>query len=433
VGFKEKIKQSETDHERTRLALETDYSKWQSASASVLRTIQQWIHGDVALRTRLRTTEIEHHITDDFLRAQKQLNQLKIELTADANHYVLVRPLSLTPRVEGAFGRIELEPSSPTGVDYYLDWDGKLDSPNCWWFRSSVRGFDKRLNSDSLNEILGELFNPQPTATVAGLRRRERERESDQTIYSVDFSFIASAKLRSIAARDWDECQRAFKSKCWKSVLILAGGLVETILLSQLARRKKRALKTKAASGASTDLTRWDLSRLIRAARELKIVPPAVEALPEPLRQYRNLAHPGNEMREKLKFGEPDATTAFHALRAILAGVSGSSVTEDAAEQNNREADPMTRAPSGWLGVEWNGKFLAYDGPYENLKLIEDRGFDMSMQEALQAGGYRVAAYDKGHFGEIGGKVHFVLLTDRTSWRCRVVAKGDAYLVASPI
>jgi len=106
---------------------------------------------------------------------------------------------------------------------------------------------------------------------------------------------------------------------------------------------------------------------------------------------------------------------------------------EDSEEQKNREADPMTRASSGWLGVEWNGKFLAYDGPYESMKLIEDRGFDMSMQEALQAGGYKVAIYDKGHFGEVGGKVHFVQLTDRKSWRCRVVAKGDAYLVAAPI
>jgi len=328
VGFKEKAEQSEIDHERTRLALETDYAKWQRANASVLRTIQQWIFNDTALRTRLRATEIERRITDDFLHARKQLDELKIELTADAKQYALLRPLPLTPPIDGAFGRIRLEPSSPSKVDYYLDWDGKQDSSNFWWFRSSlVNGFDQRLNPDSLNEILGELFNSQPSAPLQEPRRRERESESDQAIHPIDFSFITSAKLRSIAARDWDECQRAFRSKCWKSVLILAGGLVETILLSQLARRKKRVLKTKAASGASADLTRWELSRLIRAARELKIVPPAAETLAEPLRQYRNLAHPGNELREKLKFGEPDAATAYHALRAILAGVSGRNVT----------------------------------------------------------------------------------------------------------
>jgi hypothetical protein len=149
-----------------------------------------------------------------------------------------------------------------------------------------------------------------------------------QATYLIDLSFITNAKLKAIAERDWNECQRAFQSKCWKSVLILAGGLVGTVLLSTLGRRKKRALKANAAIGASVDRTHWDLGRLIKVAVELKMVPPAVETLPEPLRKYRSLAHPGNEVREKLKFGEPDAATAFHALRAILARASGGSIAE---------------------------------------------------------------------------------------------------------
>lgn len=143
MGFKEKAKQSEIDHERNRMQLESAYSKWQSASPSALRTIQQLIYNDVALRERLRTMEVERHVTDDFLKTRKQLDELRIELKADAKQCVVVRPLPLTPRVEGAFGRMELDPSSPSGADYYLDWDGKLDSPNSWWFRSSSsRGFE---------------------------------------------------------------------------------------------------------------------------------------------------------------------------------------------------------------------------------------------------------------------------------------------------
>jgi hypothetical protein len=48
----------------------------------------------------------------------------------------------------------------------------------------------------------------------------------------------------------------------------------------------------------------------------------AAEALPKPLREYRNLAHPGNELRQGLEFGEPDGATAFNALRAILVRLS---------------------------------------------------------------------------------------------------------------
>lgn len=267
-------------------------------------------------------------------------------------------------------------------------------------------------------------------------RHRERERQStgrrdpaDQATQSVDFSFIANAKLRSIAERDWDECQRAFRSKCWKSVLILAGGLVETVLLSTLTRRRKRVLKTKAASGASGDPTRWDLDRLIKAALELNLVPPLVQTFPDPLRKYRNLAHPGNEVREKLKFGEPEVTTAYHALRTILSHVSGSSIPD----VSDHLAESATESiAAGWEGVEWKGNFLAYDGPHDGLDSKEDRPFEMSMQDALKAGGYNIALYDRGNFRHVGDRVHFVLLTDRRTWKCRIARGNDEYLVASP-
>lgn len=79
-------------------------------------------------------------------------------------------------------------------------------------------------------------------------RRRERESRAEQKITAltvaespVDFSFLRTSTFRKIAERDWSECQRAFQSRCWKSVLILSGGLVETVLLTFLSRRAKRA------------------------------------------------------------------------------------------------------------------------------------------------------------------------------------------------
>ena len=75
--------------------------------------------------------------------------------------------------------------------------------------------------------------------------------------------------------------------------------------------------------------------------------------------------------------------------------------------------------------------FLAYDGPYRPLRSVEDANFEMSMQEALKAGGYKVALYDENNFAAMGNASHFVWLTDRSSWRCRV-AKGRQWLVATP-
>ena len=44
--------------------------------------------------------------------------------------------------------------------------------------------------------------------------------------------------------------------------------------------RPARALKAKAAAGAKPDMNHWTLDRLIKVAAELKILPPAVETLP---------------------------------------------------------------------------------------------------------------------------------------------------------
>ena len=126
-------------------------------------------------------------------------------------------------------------------------------------------------------------------------------------------------------------------------------------------------------------------------------------------------------------------------IAVVVAAAAGSTLS-DASDLNNlseklkqldREAAAVLRASSGWLGAEWNGKFLAYEGPYESLTRIEDRNYETSMQEALKAAGYNVALYDQNNFAAIGDTGRFVQLTDRKSWRCRV-SSGTAWLIARP-
>jgi TIR domain len=130
-----------------------------------------------------------------------------------------------------------------------------------------------------------------------------------------------------------------------------------------------------------------------------------------------------------------DLKTAFDVIATetglALSDASALQILSEKLKQLDREAVADLSASSGWRGVEWKGKFLAYEGPYETLPLIEDRTFDTSMQEALQAAGYKVALYDRNNFGTMRDANHFVQLTDRKSWRCRI-ARGAAYLVATP-
>src|SRR5258708_24703705 len=73
----------------------------------------------------------------------------------------------------------------------------------------------------------------------------------------------------------------------------------------------------------------------------------------------------------------------------------------------DHELEAVFRASNGWVGVECQGKFLAYGGPYETLELIEYFPFDRSMQEALVSAGYRGTLYDENNLPRLseGGRV----------------------------
>jgi hypothetical protein len=130
------------------------------------------------------------------------------------------------------------------------------------------------------------------------------------------FAFIGESALRKIIERDYDEIQRAYASQCWKSVIILCGGMIEAILMDLLCSNDVAARVAKSAP-KQPDITHWDLATLINVAVELKLVSEGVEKLSHPLREYRNLIHPGNELRNRLRFGAEEAKIAIEVLNIL--------------------------------------------------------------------------------------------------------------------
>jgi len=143
---------------------------------------------------------------------------------------------------------------------------------------------------------------------IARLRARlEEEAPSGPATQVREFAFVNDEGLRGILRRDYLEAQAALATRCWKSVLILTGGMLEALLLELLNRDSKRALTAQAAPKGKPDLTRWDLAELIAVATEQRVVGPQVQSVSEAARQYRNLVHPGNELRTGLRYGEEEA------------------------------------------------------------------------------------------------------------------------------
>lgn len=130
------------------------------------------------------------------------------------------------------------------------------------------------------------------------------------------FAYVSDAALREILQRDYQEIQRAFISQCYKSVIILCGGAIEAILLSAVSTNRAAALAS-AKAPSEKDFTRWDLATLIDVASDVKLISTGAHKLSDPVRGYRNLVHPGVELRQRLKFGQEEARIAIEVLHIV--------------------------------------------------------------------------------------------------------------------
>lgn len=152
--------------------------------------------------------------------------------------------------------------------------------------------------------------------TVLGRLQIEIEEPSQPPVTQhKSFVFIKDDSIRAILERDFDEVQRAYVSACWKSVIILCGGTIEAILTDQLLR--SQLAKTSSVAPKNPDITKWDLADLIKVAVDVKIVTPGIEKLSSPIREYRNLVHPGNELRNGLTFGQEESRIALEVLNIV--------------------------------------------------------------------------------------------------------------------
>jgi hypothetical protein len=154
-------------------------------------------------------------------------------------------------------------------------------------------------------------------ATILGtLKVAIEDEQATPVTQTRDFGFMHDSDLRKCVERDYAEIQRAFIAQCWKSVIILSGGTIEAILTDLLLRDLARA--TGAASAPKQhDISRWDLRDLIKVAVELGLVSAGVEKLSHSVREYRNLVHPGNELRNKLTFDAEEAKIALEVVHIL--------------------------------------------------------------------------------------------------------------------
>jgi hypothetical protein len=141
------------------------------------------------------------------------------------------------------------------------------------------------------------------------------------------FSFIANKELREIIKRDYHELTSVlFPDGAWKSTVVMAGSILETVLMDSLNSNKtiiKKAVSSKYAKikklkERELKNGNWNLGSLIEVSDEIGLLPPnRKESIDQVLRCYRNFIHPSVEIRNEHSISEGEAYMALGSLKSI--------------------------------------------------------------------------------------------------------------------
>lgn len=133
--------------------------------------------------------------------------------------------------------------------------------------------------------------------------------------------FIPNEDDRTTLQNDIGGVERAVQSSEWKAATVLAGSVIEALLLWALSQNTSAALTAANAPKGKNDLGRWDLVDLIKVAHELKLISDHTATQADLARNYRNLIHPAVAERRKMIADRPTAFAAFAGMDLVAANL----------------------------------------------------------------------------------------------------------------
>ena len=128
---------------------------------------------------------------------------------------------------------------------------------------------------------------------------------------SMDFDYINDEKFRTILKRDFEELNKCLEIRASKAVLILSGSIIESVLIDFFTNFPPDNITQK-------KVLTMDLSALIDHATDHKLISQSSKDLSTVIRNFRNLIHPGREVRKKQSFDYDSAVVAKSLLNIIL-------------------------------------------------------------------------------------------------------------------
>lgn len=155
---------------------------------------------------------------------------------------------------------------------------------------------------------------------------------SSETSIEALFAFVKDARLNKAVIRDFQELNICAQHGATKAAMILGGSIIEAVLLDHL-KRPRRKVKAEAAystiyHGKSKKLGEMGLDDLLKVAGNMNLLPPDAIKLCDLVKDYRNLVHPGRELRFPAAVDSDRSQLVGDLVRIVVRGLSQRDISE---------------------------------------------------------------------------------------------------------
>ncbi|MGK9165602.1 hypothetical protein KXR53_04860 [Inquilinus limosus] len=131
------------------------------------------------------------------------------------------------------------------------------------------------------------------------------------------FDFVEDNDLRKSLTQDWIELQNAFQGKLWKICHVLSGSIIESVLINFLIELDE---------SKKNEILSISLGTSIDQCHKRGVISDTTKQLAIVIRDFRNLIHPGRQIRLEQSTTKESANICINLVSMILNEVQKSRV-----------------------------------------------------------------------------------------------------------
>lgn len=143
------------------------------------------------------------------------------------------------------------------------------------------------------------------------------------SVSTSELRFVEDTDFRQSLRNDLSAISRALANSEWKAATVLAGSVVESLLLWKLDKDQAKAMATNYLKGKKRrPIHRWDLHDYIEVAVELALIKERTANQARLAKDFRNLIHPGRNIRLREICNRGTAFGAVAAVELVIEDLS---------------------------------------------------------------------------------------------------------------